>query len=179
MKKLLTSVAALTLCALSANAQDTTTATQPTKNTAQYQRNWDNQKMQTGGELMADKTNLSTEEKIKLRDANAAKWQNASAEEKAKMMAEREKRGAMSPEEREKMKAGKSERKEQQQEKFNNASPEEKAKMEQRRGVMEKHSPEKREAVKAEMERHRAAMKQITGVDLVPAAPPAPTNSNR
>jgi hypothetical protein len=59
----------------------------------------------------------------------------------------------------------------QRQERYKNASPEQQQKMDQRHEIMQKLTEEQKKAVKAEMERHRAAMKQITGYDLVPAAP--------
>ncbi len=87
------------------------------------------------------------------------------------MAERRQKMENMSPEERAKMKAEHEQKKEKRQEKYNNASPEEKARMEKRHAVMEKLSPEQKKAVHAERERHRAAMKQIIGVDLMPAHP--------
>jgi hypothetical protein len=47
------------------------------------------------------------------------------------------------------------------------ASPEQKQRMQQHHEMMEKLTPEQKEAFKKEMERHRQAMKQITGVDFV------------
>ena len=166
MKKLLTSFALAALCSLPVNAQEaptSSTATQPAT-------------IASGKNQPPVKKNLSTEERIKMKDTNAAKWQSASPEEKQKMMENREKAGNMSSEEREKMKTQRMEKKDDRQEKYNNASPEMKAKMDEHRAVMEKLSPEKREAAKAEMKRHREAMKAITGVEL--PMPPKP-NTNQ
>ncbi len=173
MKKFLTSFAVVALCSLSANAQNTT-ATTTNKAPKPQAQNWDSfpadQKMQA-----ANKEDLSIQEKIEKRDQNSAKWQDSSAEEKQKMVERRQKFENMSPEEREKMKAQHQERKGEREEKYNNASPEQKARMDKRHAIMEKLTPDQRKAAKAEMERHRAAMKQITGVDM---APPAPEGNN-
>jgi len=60
---------------------------------------------------------------------------------------------------------------------YANASPEQKAKMNQHREMMKNLSPEKKELVKKEMDRHRAEMKNITGVDLrMPMNPNGPNN---
>jgi Spy/CpxP family protein refolding chaperone len=163
MKKFLTSFAVATLCSLAVNAQDAaTTGTTATNPKAQ----------------VINKRDLSTQDRIEKRDGNAAKWQDASAEDKQKMMERRQKMENMSPEEREKMKAthqerkeDRSQKKEQREERYSNASPEEKGRMDQRHAIMEKLTPEQRKAAKAEMERHRAAMKQITGVDMMPQSP--------
>ncbi len=163
MKKFLTSFALATLCSLAVNAQDaantSATATNP--------------KVQ-----VINKRDLPAQERIEKRDGNAAKWQAASPEDKQKMMERRQKMENMSPEEREKMKAEhqerkgeRAEKKEKREERFNNASTEEKARMEKRHAVMEKLTSEQKKAAKSEMERHRAAMKQITGADLMPPAP--------
>ena len=57
----------------------------------------------------------------------------------------------------------------------NKSSTEEKSKMDKVKAAIENLSTEKKAEAKKEMERHRAAMKKITGVDL----PHPPTEKNR
>jgi hypothetical protein len=50
------------------------------------------------------------------------------------------------------------------QERYNSASPEEKQKMEQRKDVRKNLSPQQKEDLKQEMQRHKAKLKEITGI---------------
>lgn len=90
------------------------------------------------------------------KNANREKYRNASLEEKKQILQNKEKKL------------------DEKAAKYNNASPEEKARMDAHREMMQKLSPEQREAVKKERERHRAAMKSITGVEM----PTPPSNAN-
>ena len=68
-------------------------------------------------------------------------------------------------------------KKEKREQRYQKASPEQKAKMDQHREMMKNLSPEKKELVKKEMDRHRAEMINITGVDLpMPMNPNGPNN---
>ena len=168
MKKFLTSFAVAAICAISANAQDSTTngAAVPTTSSKAAPAVVRGQRA-TMPQKREEFKNASTEEKVKIKDARNDKWQNATPEQKQKMMENHEKNDSLTPEERAQKHEKREDKKEQRQERYDAASPEEKGRMDQRRAIMEKLTPQQKDAVKAEMERHRQSMKQITGADVV------------
>lgn len=162
MKKFLTSFAVLAVFALSANAQESSTtneasvSAQDSSNSGE--QNWRNSQAHKNkiAEKRAEASSAEGEERrTKYKFQKAKNGEKATSEDEASRPNREERRDER-----------RAERRDRRQERLENASPEDRARMEKRHDIIKNLPPEKRAAVKAEIERHREAMKQITGAEF-------------